>query len=128
MVGPDGNDLSGKDTINGVPAGTLTEVATRLLTLRGREPLRPDYGADFSSCASHDNPAEAVRDEVLRALGESIDCGVSAKVNADANMVDVEMREMREDGESNGWSIEFNISLEDGLVGNLSSSVVFQGY
>ena len=120
-IGPDGNDIFENDTVGGVPAFIYMSIASRINTQRGREFMRPDYGADFSSCVSEDEPLDAVRSEVLRALGDDIGCSVAASENLDTNTVDIELSE---DAESGDWSVNFGIDLEDGSVVNFPPFVV----
>ena len=112
-IGPDGNDIFETDTVGGVPAFTYMSVASRLGTQKGRQLMRPDYGADFLSYLGEDDPASSVRSEIGRALEDVLYSEVLASANLDANTIDVEIS-----GEPEGWTIAFSISCEDGSVVN----------
>ena len=120
-VGPDGNYIFENDTVGGVPAFIYTSISSRINTQRGRGIMRPDYGADFLSCVGQDDPLDAVRSEVLRALGDDIGCSVAATENLDTNTVDIELSG---DAESGDWSMNFGIALEDGSVAYFPDFVV----
>ena len=121
IVGPDGNNLYEEDTIGGVPAYIYMEAGYKINTQRGFEPFDPNYDTDFPSCVSQDNPAEAIRTELLRSLGNSLKWNVVTNENTDNNTVDVKIYE---DAETSDWSINFSINLRDGSVENFPPSTV----
>ena len=118
-IGPDGNDIFENDTVGGVPAFTYISIASRLCTQKGREPFKPDYGADFPSCVGKDDPESAVCSEIESALGGVLYSGVLASTNSEANTIDIEIFGGPED-----WSMKLGISLEDGSVLNFPPFVV----
>ena len=119
QVGPDGNDIFENDTVGGVPAFTYVGIASRLHTRKGREPFKPDYGADFPSSVGKDDPQSAVRSEIERALEDVPYSEVSTATNFDANAIDIEIS-----GGPEGWTMKFGISLEDGSLVNFPPFVV----
>ena len=121
IVGPDGNDVFENDTIGGVPAFAYMDMGSRLGTQRGREPFQPEHGADFRSCLETDNPADAVRSEVIRTLEDVPYTGVSTSMNSDANTIDVEISG---DAESGNWTMAFSINREDGSIAGFPPYIV----
>ena len=121
-IGPDGNDIFEYDTVGGVPAFTYMSIASRILTQKGRQRMRPDYGADFLSCVSQDDPLNAICSEVSSALGDDLKWNMEATQNLDDNTAEVELSGWTESGDN--WSLTFGVDLNDGSVTNFPPFVV----
>ena len=115
-IGPDGNDIFEYDTVGGVPAFIYMTIASRILTQRGRQLMRPDYGADFLSCIGQDDPWEAICSEVSSALGGDLNLNTEATQSLDDNTVEVRLYGWSRSGDD--WSLTFGVSLVDGSVVN----------
>lgn len=123
FIGPDGNEIYQGDTVGGVPAFTYESIMSRINTQRGRQPWRPDYGADFPSCVRRADPLRAVTDEVAAVLGGELllDRSVETTQNDATGMIDVKIEEFAESG---NWALTFSIDLTDGAVVDFPQCVV----